>query len=330
MAFSKILIIRIDFLGDMICTTPLIQAIKNKWPNSQIHVLANKYNAPILENNPNVTCVHTYVYSKKYEKNVKPGIMNALISRFALMFRLRKINFDIGIIPNGGVHKNSINFLRQLNIPDIRWHTRETEFDDRNEEHVLNRDIMHECLSGFKLLPELNFPEVRQLRHQVYPSSYLRDKWLNEIKYDYKYRVGLFVSNKCAERRWDISKWCNLINIMYDKVDFFIFHDPKDNINTHFSSMSSVTVVHTDSIQDMIAATSCMDLVVSADSSPVHLSSALNIPVIALFENRPEKYLRWYPIGVEYKCLKSTKIVNDIEVDQIVESINYFLGLAKR
>ena len=55
----------------------------------------------------------------------------------------------------------------------------------------------------------------------------------------------------------------------------------------------------------MIAATSCMDLVVSADSVPVHLSSALNIPVIALFENRPEKYLRWYPISVKYKLLKS-------------------------
>ncbi|EFC1623603.1 TPA: hypothetical protein RG709_001400 [Proteus mirabilis] len=29
-----------------------------------------------------------------------------------------------------------------------------------------------------------------------------------------------------------------------------------------------------------------------ADSAPVYLSPALNIPVIVLFENRPEKYLR--------------------------------------
>ncbi|HBC0988737.1 TPA: hypothetical protein OOF36_001840 [Morganella morganii] len=67
----------------------------------------------------------------------------------------------MGIVFNGGMHKNSINFLRQLNIPDIRWYRRETEFDDRNENHVLNRAIIHECLSGFKLIPELDLPEVK-------------------------------------------------------------------------------------------------------------------------------------------------------------------------
>ncbi|WP_354619900.1 hypothetical protein [Escherichia coli] len=78
-----------------------------------------------------------------------------------MIFKLRKIKFDIGIVPNGVVHKNSINFLWQLNIPDMRWHTHEIEFDDRNENHVLNRAIIHECFSGFKLMPELDLPEVK-------------------------------------------------------------------------------------------------------------------------------------------------------------------------
>lgn len=325
MEYSKILIIRIDFLGDMICTTPFIQAIKNKWPNSQIHVLANKYNSPILENNPNVNYVHTYVYSKECERNIKPGKLNALVSRLALIFKLRKIKFDIGIVPNGGMHKNSINFLRQLNIPDVRWHTHETEFDDRNQKHVLNRAIIHECLSGFKLMPELDFPEEKQLKLQVYPLSDLRNKWLNDIGKHNGYRVGLFVSNKSVARKWDISKWCNLINVIDKDVTFFVFHDPKDNVCSHFWGRDDAVVINTDSIQDMIAATSCMDLVVSADSAPIHLSSALNIPVVALFENRPEKYLRWYPIGVRYKLLKSTKIVNDIAPEKVAEAINYLL-----
>ncbi|EFG1241399.1 MULTISPECIES: glycosyltransferase family 9 protein [Enterobacterales] len=106
---------------------------------------------------------------------------------------------------------------------------------------------------------------------------------------------------------------------------FLINHEPKDNINTHFSAWNNVIEVNTDSIQDMISATSCMDLVVSADSAPIHLSSALNIPVVALFENRPEKYLRWYPIGVRYKRLKSTKIVNDIVPEKVAEARNYLL-----
>ncbi|EPJ5279384.1 TPA: hypothetical protein ACKRF6_003759 [Proteus mirabilis] len=43
----------------------------------------------------------------------------------------------------------------------MRWHTHEIEFDDRNENHVLNRAIIHECFSGFKLMPELDLPEVK-------------------------------------------------------------------------------------------------------------------------------------------------------------------------
>ncbi|EGT3611421.1 glycosyltransferase family 9 protein [Morganella morganii] len=324
MRYSKILIVRIDFLGDMVCTTPLIEAVKNKWPESEIHVLANKYNAPILDNNPYVSCVHYYVYSKQCERNIKPGKFNALINRIALILRLRRLKFELGIIPNGGMHKNSIQFLRQLNIPDVRWHTGKTEFDDRNEEHVLNRPLVHECLSGFKLLPELNLPETNKLKYTVYPSSFLRKKWLNRIRRSNGYRVGLFVSNKSAERRWDISRWFNLIEIMGEDVDFFIFHDPKDNVNPLFYN-EEITIVKTESIQDLIAAMSCMDLVVSADSAPVHLSSALNIPVVALFENRPEKYLRWYPVGVEYKLLKNKGIVNDIEPCRVAGAIKYFL-----
>ncbi|CDL84920.1 Glycosyl transferase family 9 (fragment) [Xenorhabdus szentirmaii DSM 16338] len=75
----------------------------------------------------------------------------------------------------------------------------------------------------------------------------------------------------------------------------------------------------------MIAATSCMNMIVSADSAPVHLSSALQIPVVSLFENRPEKYLRWPPLNVENILLKEGKIVNDIDVIKIRDAVNFLL-----
>lgn len=324
----KILIIRIDFLGDMICTTPLIQAIKNNWPDAEIHILANKYNRSVLENNPNVSRVHTYVYSKHCERNLKPGKFNALINRIALIFRLRKLNFDLGIIPNGGMHKNSIQFLHWLNIPDTRWHTRETEFDDRNRMHVLQRPVFHECLSGFTLLPELNFPDINNLKLSVYPSLSLKEKWSGKIKKGSRYKVGLFVSNKSAERKWGISNWFQLIKIMSGIADFYIFHDPDDNVHSEFIHPDAV-IMNTECIQDMIAATSCMDLVVSADSAPVHLGSALQIPIVALFENRPEKYLRWYPVGTEYQLLKGEKSVGDIVPERVAEAIRYFYRVKK-
>lgn len=321
----KILIIRIDFLGDMICTTALIQAIKNKWPDSEVHVLANKYNAAALDDNPNISHVHTYVYSKNSERNIEPGKLKAILNRVILILKLRKIKFDLGIIPNGGMNKNSIQFIRQLNIPDTRWHTSETEFDDRNGEHIANRPLIHECLSGFRLLPEIDNPIIDELKLAVYPNKDLYNKWAETLKNNINPKIGLFISNKSPDRKWDLEKWLNLIKIINNKADFFIFHDPKDKIEKKCFLGLSATVINTENVSDMIAATSCMDLVVSADSAPIHLASALNIPVIALFENRPEKYLRWYPIGIEYKLLKNKRNVNDIEVSAVADSVKYFL-----
>ena len=46
----KICISRIDRLGDMILTLPVIKSIKIQNPNSEIHVLASEKNAKVLKN----------------------------------------------------------------------------------------------------------------------------------------------------------------------------------------------------------------------------------------------------------------------------------------
>ena len=46
----KICISRIDKLGDMILTLPVIKSIKIQNPNSKIHILASNLNAKILKN----------------------------------------------------------------------------------------------------------------------------------------------------------------------------------------------------------------------------------------------------------------------------------------
>ncbi|WP_340609380.1 glycosyltransferase family 9 protein [Xenorhabdus bharatensis] len=322
---KKILIIRIDFLGDMICTTPLIHTIKKTFPNVEIHVLANKYNAPVLDRNPDISFVHTYVYSKNRERNVHSGILSSLISRIALIFRLRRMHFDIGIIPNGGLNKNSIQFIRQLNIRDCRWHTKESEFDDRDPNHIANRPIKHEVLSGFDLLPEVETPSINTLKPCVYPDPILRREWMKKIGWGNKPKIGLFISNKSENRKLDISKWADLVRLIGNKSNFFIFHDQNEEIKEQYFTDLSVHYLQTENVQNMIAATSCMDIIVSADSAPVHLSSALQIPVVSLFENRPEKYLRWHPLNVENILLKEGSIVNDIDVKKICDAVNFLL-----
>ncbi|GLR08844.1 glycosyl transferase [Mixta theicola] len=322
----KILVIRIDFLGDMVCTTPLLHALRTRWPQAEIHVLANKYNAPVLDNNNDVNKIHYYVYSKNLQKNLRPGFFNSLIERFRLIIKLRKLKFDLLIIPNGGMNKNSISFAKQLNVPDCRWHNADTEFDDRIKNHVATRTVEHEAFSGFKLLPELAKPDLDQLRLCIYPRTDLISAWRERFNGKSKPRVGFFVSNNSADRRWAWDKWQELTEKLAEAYEIIIFHSPQEIFPLSWRDGVGVQRILTPTIPDLLAAMTQLNLVVAADSAPVHFSSALQIPVVALFEPRPEKYLRWYPVGVRNIILHEGKRVNDISVQSVFSAVKELLS----
>lgn len=51
---KKILIVQLAKLGDMVCTTPMFQAVKNKFPKASIYVVGDVINKKVLFGNPNV------------------------------------------------------------------------------------------------------------------------------------------------------------------------------------------------------------------------------------------------------------------------------------
>lgn len=82
------------------------------------------------------------------------------------------------------------------------------------------------------------------------------------------------------------------------------------------------------SVAELVAAASLLDAIVSADSAPVHLASALGVPVAALFEDRPEKYLRWHPLGVPHVILRAGPTVDAIGIDAVERAVRHLLPQA--
>ncbi|WP_409160876.1 glycosyltransferase family 9 protein [Pectobacterium sp. B2J-2] len=318
---QRILLIRIDFLGDMVCTTALIHSLKRKWPTAEIHVLANKYNSYALDGNPDVAKVHRYVYSKSRERNNRGGLISSLIDKFRLIMRLKRLNFDLLIIPNGGMNKNAIQFARWMNVPDARWHKTETEFDDRNIEHIVNRPIKHEVLAGYDLMPELGVKSTDDLQLYIYPNPELKKQWSEKLSNNGKKNIGFFISNKAHERRWSWESWYTLALSLGNDVNIIIFSNPGEKPEQDALKGIKVQCIDTETVPDLIAAMSQLDVVVSADSAPVHLGAALQIPVVGLFEARPEKYLRWYPIGVKHVLLHSGKCIDSISVTEVKDAV---------
>ncbi len=57
---DRLLLVRTDRVGDLVLATSCIQGIKEKWPSWEVHFLAGKYAAPVLEHNPHLKGVILY------------------------------------------------------------------------------------------------------------------------------------------------------------------------------------------------------------------------------------------------------------------------------
>ena len=309
----KILLIRLDFLGDMICTTPLLAALRQEYPGARIAVLATRYNRVALDRNPDIDVVYTYVFSKQSERNERPGMLRTWWDRLRLLRRLRSEHFDLVLIPNGGMNKNSINFARQLGAAQVIHRDANNEFDDRNPEHVRNRPIEHEALSGFRLLG-LDPGRHAPLRLRLYPDPAQPVTLPNASG---RPRLGLFVTARDPARIWPTEHWATLARTL--AADFQVIFlwspgpagqvfirgddDQAATLRRQLDGIPGINFVPTPTVADLFAVAARLDYAVTPDGAPVHVCAALQRPLVALFENRREKYDRWSPLGVAHRLL---------------------------
>ena len=96
---KKILIIRRDNIGDLICTTPLFEAIRRQYPQAYLAALVNSYNAPAIAGNPHLDAVFAYTKGKHAAGE---SVWQAYLRRVKLLWQLRRMQFDYAILATSG------------------------------------------------------------------------------------------------------------------------------------------------------------------------------------------------------------------------------------
>src|SRR5512141_2463229 len=92
----KILVIRGDNIGDLVCTTPLISALRSHFPRAHIAALVNTYNRQVLEGQADVDAVYAYAKAKHRD----PGQSAAAVywDTLTLLLRLRAQHYDYALL----------------------------------------------------------------------------------------------------------------------------------------------------------------------------------------------------------------------------------------
>lgn len=100
----KILILKRDKIGDLLLTTPMLEHLHQQLPAAEIHLLANDYNAWVVNKNPHLT--HLWVYPRtKIGRRIRVA---ALIKQFWQERILRHKHFDVAIIAGGDTSSRAI------------------------------------------------------------------------------------------------------------------------------------------------------------------------------------------------------------------------------
>jgi len=93
----KILIVKRDKLGDMLLTTPMLAWLRQAVPDAELHVLANDYNAWVIDGNPHADRV--WVLPRvRHAGKLRIG---AALQTARLLWQLRRQKFDWVLVGNG-------------------------------------------------------------------------------------------------------------------------------------------------------------------------------------------------------------------------------------
>lgn len=113
----KILIIRRDNIGDLICTTPLFEALRRRYPNAYLAALVNSYNAPAIQGNPHLDAVFAYTKGKHAAGE---SVVQAYLKRVKLLWSLRCQRFDYVLLPSSGFAPRPLAWLAWCHL-GISW-----------------------------------------------------------------------------------------------------------------------------------------------------------------------------------------------------------------
>lgn len=268
----RILIIHTAFIGDIVLSTPLIKKLKEIYPNSDITYVTTPVGASILRNNPNISEIIEYDKRGKH-KGVK-GI-------YQLGKRLKYENFNLVITPHRYIRSSILSWMTgspvrkgYKNAAASFLFTEKIPYD-RNKHEVE------------KLLSFVSGKEEKRYEIELYPNE--QDiKKVDEMlkKYKGKKLILLAPGSKWFTKKWPIEYFNEVIGQVMNRKDIItgIIGGADEMALKIVSGGNIVDFRGKTTLLELAELIKRSELVVTNDSSPIHIASAWkNVKILAIF-----------------------------------------------
>jgi ADP-heptose:LPS heptosyltransferase len=332
----KILVIRRDNIGDLVCATPLFHALRSRYPDAHIAALVNSYNAGVLTGNPALDAVHAY--TKLKHRAPGESWLGNLRAQFRLHAALRAQAYDYAILAKSGFDRHGLALARRIRPRQIVGFASPEERSAK----AITLPVapaayaeLHETEVMMKLAAALDVHALPgPLR--VFPDPARVARWRDRFpalgRRERRW-VALHISAREPGRVWPTEKWVSLLRTLNCNVVLLWAPGAADNprhpgddaraaaIATGAGPGVTLVPAKTESLEDLIAVLSLCNAFIGADGGALHVAAGLGLPMVALFENIEYKKRHWHPWQVPYEMVTpQARHIADIPVADVAEA----------
>lgn len=324
---KRVIFFRQDRLGDMVVTLPIIDGLKKSFPHIDVSILASPNNLPLIKDDPRFEKI--FLYTKNLNKD------------FKTIREIKKENYDCII---DTLFNDSVTglFLSQycsngrpiIGIGKDKYREYYDFCFESKGDHLV--DTMLKILNAFG---------IDSKKISGHGGIYLTDDKVTSAGAffetistcsDYDNKIGINLSAGAPNRIWQEEQWVELVEQIlthHPQYKIILITAPEDRqkafrIKKHFDKNVYVIPDKLD-ILDVSAIIKRLNLLVTADTSLVHIARGYQLPVVGLYSNHVKNFELWHPYNQKSGAVraKDHDDVFDITPEQVMNKIVELIGI---
>ena len=301
---TKICVVKLDHIGDLLLATPVFRALKKAYPKSKLTAVVNPGSAPILDGNPYVDSILSYSAPWFYRDSKSESMPSETHSRNEEVYKnLTKQQYDLVVNLRGDTmdtefarsipHKNLLGFVNDYS------HQSEVSLPVKRKENL-------HAWEQNKLLLLVGLRVQTNHEPEIFSSARDSEK-SQEIISKKRPTIAIAPGAGIKLKEWQNEKFRQLImKLEYYDLDFIIIGSKADvDLGEVISRQGKArNLCGQLSIAELHEVLKQCVILVTNDSAPAHIGASAKTTVISI--TRPNVVKEFRPIGSNHIIISKT------------------------
>lgn len=323
-----------DQLGDMLCAVPLLRALRTRFPDAHITLIANPVNYDIMRHHPYVNEVLNYDKQLFFRK---PGRL------FEFYRAMRKHRYDLAVVPVTVSISLTSNVLALLSRASLRVGAERLAEKDNPASflfHVTSKldwsedPHRHQTQRNLDIVRPLGI-STNELHHLIGITDDERadaSRFLASFKAGRSTLIGFHPGAGKIGNRWPAEHFATIANMLYERfsVGVVITSGPMDDEPVHTMLRHihpSYLIVRRKPIREVAAIISHLSLFITNDTGIMHVAAGVGTPTLSLFGPTDPK--QWAPLGEKNRYIQSDDgDIHSITVDEAFNAASEMIKIS--